>query len=158
MLDKHKYEDILEKAIDKQYKSETWGLDPYSVAVYKLIMRFSDGVHSDPEIYRLSDQMSWKKIFEKLDLLIKLIEAGKSYQEIIGYDIMLWHDTMEYIEGYLGIGGLTYNLKNSIDVEKNMDRALYELHNIKKVLLKKKKLISFIHDNKYRYAFHMVFE
>lgn len=156
MLDK--YKDILERAIDGQYQSKIWGLDKHSKAAYKLMMKFSGGMYPDAEAYRLDDQASWKKAFEKVDLLIKLIEAGKSFKEIVEYDVSLWYDVVYYIEGYLDTGDLTYNIKNSVDVEKNMNRAFYELNNIKKVLLKKRKLISFIHDNKYRYAFHVVFE
>lgn len=156
MFDKIK--EILERAIDGQYDSKIWGLDPHSKAAYKLMMKFSGGIYLDVEDYKLADQKAWKKAFEKVDLLIKLIESGKSFEEISEYDSMIWYDIIAYVEGYLGVGGLTYNLKNSIDVEKNMDRAFYELNNIKTTLKKKRKLISFIHDNKYRYAFHVVFK
>lgn len=152
--------DILERAIDYQYQSTIWGRDGYSVAVYKLMMKNSGGIYPEVEAYRLDDQKSWKDAFEKVDKIVKLLDAGNSYQDIVEKDAMLWYDTVGYLEGYLGLGGLTNKIKNNIThgVQTELtDEVLNKFKTLRKFMLSKRKLINKIHDDKYRWAFHIVF-
>ena len=154
--------DILERAIDYQYQSSIWGIDDYSVAAYKLMMKNSGGIYPEIEAYRLDDQESWKDAFEKIDKVVKLLEAGKGYKLINKKDSKLWYDTIKYIEGIVGYGSLTLNIKNKLDKKESMDNELKIAKMVAKRLRKKlidnRKLINKIHDNKYRWAFHIVFK
>lgn len=153
----NKYKDILEKAIDKQYLSEIWGYDQYSEALYKLMMQFSGGILQNIEDYKKDDIKSFKKAYDHIEKLLKNID-DKSFKEI---DKELWRKTFEKIEVYLSATGLTRRLKNNseqgLETKEELKEVRKHLEKFIKMKDEKRKVVNYIHDNKYRYAIKIVF-
>jgi cell fate (sporulation/competence/biofilm development) regulator YlbF (YheA/YmcA/DUF963 family) len=153
-----KIKNIVEKAIDKQYLSEIWGYDQYSEALYKLMMQFSGGILQNIENYKKDDIRSFKEAYDHIEKLLKEIDDGKSFKEI---NEELWYKTFEKIELYLGDTGLTRRLKNNseqgLDTKEELKKVRKHLEKFMKMKNKKRKVINYIHNNKYRYAIKIVF-